>query len=92
MKIYVTKTHIADNNVSELDFTLYDKFGFDRDAGDGGNEFVEITDKLGRADSEPIEIDSLIEILKSLKEKGSNYVQLDYHCDHLGYDISGYDI
>lgn len=88
--IYVTKTLIGNDNQSELDFVLYDDFGFSYDTHD---EFVEIQKGKGYyADSTPIKIDDMIKILQSLKEKGATHVQIEDHCDHQGYDISGFEI
>lgn len=88
--IYVTKTLIGNDNQSELDFVLYDDFGFSYDTHD---EFVEIQKGKGYyADATPIKIDDMIKILQSLKEKGATHVQLEDHCDHQGYDISGFEI
>jgi len=53
------------------------------------DEFVEITKGRGSADSHPIRIDKMIEILQSLKSDGCSHVEIEYHCDHIGYDISG---
>jgi hypothetical protein len=88
--IYVTKTLIGNDNQSELDFVLYDDFGFSYDTHD---KFVEIQKGKGYyADATPIKIDDMIKILQSLKEKGATHVQLEDHCDHQGYDISGFEI
>lgn len=34
----------------------------------------------------------MIAKLQELKNAGSTHVELDYHCDHIGYEISGYEI
>jgi hypothetical protein len=88
-KVYITKKHINNKNQSELDFELQDEFGFNYDDYD---EFVEIEKGHGSADSHPIKIDKMIEILQSLKNEGCSHVQIEYHCDHIGYDISGFEI
>lgn len=87
-KLYVTKTKKFDTSPSELDFENRDQFGFDDDAHE---EFVEITNGVS-TDIEPILIDSLIEILAKAKAAGSTHIAIDYHCDHIGYDIEGYEI
>ena len=38
-------------------------------------------------DGYPILIDRLIDKLNEFKQKGANYVSLEYHCDHIGYPI-----
>lgn len=88
--IYVTKTLIGNDNQSELDFVLYDDFGFSYDTND---QFVEIEKVKGYyADATPIKIDDMIKILQYLKDKGATHVQIEDHCDHQGYDISGFEI
>jgi hypothetical protein len=88
-KIYITKKHINDSNQSGLDFELQDEFGFNYDDYE---EFVETQKGHSSANSHPIRIDKLIEILQSLKSGGCSHVQIEYHCDHIGYDISGFEI
>lgn len=89
-KVFITKKHIADNDFSEIDFDLHEEFGFSYDEHE---EFVEIqSGRAGGADAYPIKIDRMIEALEALKEKGATHVELDYHCDHIGYEVSGYRI
>ena len=88
--IYITKTLIENDNQSELDFVLQDKFGFDYESFDG---FVEIQKGgYGSADATPIDIEEIIKILTHLKMRGSTHVQICDSGDHHGYDISGYEI
>jgi hypothetical protein len=37
-------------------------------------------------------IDEAIEMLQKMKEKGANYIEIDYHCDHVSYLFSGWEI
>ena len=85
--VYVSKKLVSDESVGEIDFDLYEEFGFSYDTH---SEFVELAQGQGRVDGYPIRIDRMIEILNRMKEKGATHVELDYHCDHIGYDISGY--
>lgn len=90
--IYVTKTLIETGEQSDLDFELYEEFGYDSETSD---EFVKITKDDGDeyyAEAYPIRVDKLIEVLGELKKKGVTHVQLEDHCDHHGYLISGYEI
>lgn len=87
----VKKFHIDDVSFSEIDFDLYDKFKLDTDLDDENYPQFESDGKSANAEyCYPVEIDSLIEKLNELKTKGANYCQIDYHCDHIGYDISGW--
>ncbi|MEN9446387.1 MAG: hypothetical protein RL728_899 [Bacteroidota bacterium] len=88
---YITKELIANESLSELDFELRNKFNFEYD--DLDSQFFEINKGgYGYANAEPIEIDVLIDILSSLKNKGATHVQIEDHCDHQGYDVSGFNI
>lgn len=87
--IYIKKTHIADESVSELDMVLRESFGFDYDTHE---DFIELQDKQGHADGNPIKIDDMIQILQSMKRSGATHVEMNDQCDHIGYDISGYRI
>jgi hypothetical protein len=40
----------------------------------------------------PMPIDEAIEMLQKMKEKGANYIEIDYHCDHVSYLFSGWEI
>ena len=84
--VYITKTAISEVEVSEIDFLLYEKFGFNYDTHD---DIVTIENGRFQSDGYPIDINNMIEILQSMKEKGANYVELNYHCDHIGYEVFG---
>ncbi len=45
-----------------------------------------------RGEAEPVLIDTLIEVLEKLKDKGCNFVEIMNHCDHHGYHINGVEI
>ena len=88
--IYITKTLVANDNQSELDFVLQDEFNFSYDTHE---QLVEIEKgKSYSAHSTPIKIDDMIKILQGLKDRGATHVQIEDHCDHIGYDISGFEI
>lgn len=88
----VKKFHIEDIEFSEIDFDLYDKFNLDMDVEDIEDfPCLEDDGKDSKAEyTYPIEIDLLIQKLNELKTKGANYAQIYYHCDHIGYEISGW--
>lgn len=88
-KMYITKEVIENINHSEIDFLIQSEFGFDYETYD---ELVEIEVGNGDVRNEPINIDTLIDTLQELKQKGSTHVSLDYHCDHIGYEMTGYKI
>jgi hypothetical protein len=87
---YITKTFVAEESFSELDFELQDKFGFNYE---DDNDFIVIRNGQGNTDEAfPVEIDVLISTLQAMKEKGATHAEIEHHGDHIGYDISGYDI
>ena len=88
-KVYVTKRLVDDIEHSEIDFDLYSEFGFDYDTH---SEFVGIQMGQDGTDGYPINIDKMIKTLEDMKAKGATHVEMNYHCDHIGYEISGYEI
>jgi hypothetical protein len=96
-RVYVTQTHVQSFDESEIDFDLDNEFGLDKDSDDN-YQYLSIIEKgegkhegyKDYVDNTPIHIDRMIKILAELKEKGCNYVALDYHCDHIAYEVSGF--
>ena len=86
---YITREVIGDIEHSEIDFLIRDEFGYDYE---NDQELVEIEVGNGDVNNEPISIDTLIKSLQELKESGSTHVALNYHCDHIGYEMTGYKI
>jgi hypothetical protein len=84
-KKYLQKIHIEDNSIDELDFVIQDEFGIK------DYERLEIID-VGNGSSygHIVNIDMFMERLKNLKEKGATHIEMEYHCDHIGYDISAF--
>lgn len=87
--MYITKEVIGDVEHSEIDFLIQEEFGYDYE---NYQELVEIEVGNGDVRNEPISIDLMVKTLQELKEKGSTHVSLDYHCDHIGYEMTGYKI
>ena len=89
MKKYIKKTHIDNYFFGDLDLDLYEEFILSYDDDD---ELETVRVGRGRADGFPIKIDRMINALNGLKVKGATHVEIGYHCDHIGYDISGFSI
>jgi hypothetical protein len=89
MKKYLHKIFIKDNSIDELDFILNDEFGIDTD-NDQDYEIIEVG--YGSAHAYAINIDTLIANLQELKGSGATHVEVDYHENHIGYDISAFII
>jgi hypothetical protein len=87
--MYITKEVIGDVEHSEIDFLIRDDFGFDYE---NDQELVEIEVGNGDVTNEPISIDLMVKTLQELKQKGSTHVALNYHTDHIGYEMTGYKI
>ena len=88
MDLYVKRELVYENEISELDFKLYDEFGFDNEDGN----FIIEGDYAGYTDAYPIKIDDLIQELNLMKNAGSTHAEIGYHCDHIGYIFEGYRI
>lgn len=54
------------------------------------DDYREIGD-VNQSDAGLVKIDDLITILQELKDKGSNYVACDWHCDHQELDVYGFN-
>lgn len=87
--IFVTQELKENDSFDELDFVLYDEFGFDYENGD--IHFIR-KGGYGYADGTPVKIDSMIEKLQELKERGATHISLSDNCDHHGYDMTSYII
>lgn len=88
---FITKVHVMDIESEDLHYKLQEEFKF-VDIFDG-TSFTEIQNTYGKADNDaPIKIDDMINMLNSLKENGCTHVEVDYHTDHIEYQLSGYII
>jgi len=86
LKKYLQKIHIESRSIDELDFILYDEFDINNE--DVTYEIIEVGQ--GITSAYVINIDTMITNLMELKDKGTTHVEIDYHEDHIGYDISTY--
>lgn len=89
---YIKQRLISKHEFSEIDFDLQEEFGFKYESDNGNiNDFIIDTDY--RYDNNyPIKIDRLINYLHDIKVMGITHVTIDYHVDHIGYVINGYEI
>jgi len=88
MDLYAKRELVYENEISELDFKLYDEFGFDNEEGN----FIIEGDSNGYADAYPIKIEEVIQELVNMKDAGATHIEIGYHCDHIGYIFEGYKI
>jgi hypothetical protein len=92
--LYIQKGLVANEELSELDFAIRDEFGFDWENG----EYHEIDRIVGKglrawyADTTPIKIDDLENLITKFKKKGATHMQMAHHGDHHGYLFSGFKV
>jgi hypothetical protein len=87
--VYITQELVGDIEHSEIDIDLHDQFGFDYETA---SNFITIERGQGQVDNTPININTLLESINDLKSRGATHISLSYHCDHIGYELSGYKI
>jgi hypothetical protein len=91
----ITKIYKTSESLTEIDFVLRDKI-LGKNWSENEERFGDITlnndYNSWKGESHPINIDDVIKALEKLKKKGSNYVEIMYHCDHIGYYFNGLDI
>lgn len=78
---------------SEIDFDLYNEI-FEKEKVDemyDNGEYPGDNLDLSETENYPIHIDKVIAQLQKMKENGAEYVEIDYHCDHIGYIIKSYN-
>lgn len=96
--IYIRKDLVAHKELSELDFELHDKFGFDYEEGEITiidsikSDEVRAKVKYGYVDTTPLSIATLEKLLTKFKSKGATHIQMAHHGDHHGYMFSGFNI
>lgn len=86
-KKHVKQIHRGDLISDYLEESLRQHIGFDENEHEDYNI---INIGYGRADSEPIQISHLKEMIDELEQRGSTHVAIDYNCDHGEYELSGY--
>lgn len=90
MNIYVNKKLIDDIETEEYyDETLAGSLGLSFDYEE--DCLITFKDGYGSPDTQPIPIDKLLGILQKMKEKGATHVEIDFHWDHVTYEIAAYE-
>lgn len=80
---------------SEIDFSLYDQLYGDVWQEDESERYYGDFKVVGKSkaryagETYPTDINRLIENLEELKKKGCSHVEIMYHIDHIGYELSG---
>jgi hypothetical protein len=83
----IKQIHKCDFATENLYATLQGYIGYD---GLKYDDIDIINIGYGRADSTPMPIEDLKEMIRWVEAKGSTHVAIDYNCDHDEYEISGY--
>jgi len=93
--LYIQKGLVANEELSGLDFSIRDDYGFDWDEGEY-HEIDRIIDKDMKnawyVDTTPIKIDDLEKLITKFKKKGATHMQISHHGDHHGYEFSGFKV
>lgn len=90
---YIVKKYIGEIEHSELDFVNQDiLFGKQDDYVDYETIEEVPAHTYYNGEAVPMEIDSVIKQLQEIKEKGANFVEIDFHCDHIGYNFNGLEM
>lgn len=95
MKNYtILKKYTEEIEISEIDFDLQGDIIKEKGFSDISLDYIVVDNKdsCWARESHPIEIDRVISTLEKLKSGGSNYVEIMYHCDHIGYALNGVDV
>lgn len=82
--IYVLKTCVISGDILDQYFEFQEAFGHIDDTTD----YIEFSDGVS-VDAAPVRIDGLVDMLKKMKRKGSEYVQITFCEEHGGYHIDG---
>lgn len=97
--MYVLRHFLKQVNIDDVDDMLKNEFGFKYEFDDDfelENDFIIINKETLRRpighDSSIININTLINSLETLRNEGSTHVAVDWHCDHLSYELYGYDV
>ncbi len=89
MDIFLNKKLISDIETDEYhEDELAQEFGLSFDWEE--DQIITFNEGYGSPDSESIPIDILIGKLQKMKDAGATHVELEYHQDHLTYEIAGY--
>lgn len=95
--IYVRKDLVGVDELSELDFVLYDEFDYDYE-----NDEIFIINSIKNSsirkraryyvDNTLLKITDLEKLIKKYKKTGATHIAMEHHSDHIGYEFSGFNI
>jgi hypothetical protein len=88
MKTIIYK-HLTHVNTDELDYHILNQIFPNLDEDDEYEDHKEIyLDETNHLNT-PVNITYLRGLLDNLEEEGANFVSIDYHPDHIKYDLDG---
>lgn len=92
--IYVNQKLIQHYETEELDFVLSDEFGVNHDDESDDWTSIELIelDRHYAPDGHIVKLDTILNAIQEMKEQGATHLKMDYHCDHISYQIAGYKL
>lgn len=92
--IYLNQKLIQHYETEELDFVLSDEFGVNRDDESDDWTSIELIelDRHYAPDGHIVKLDTILNTIHEMKEQGATHLRMDYHCDHITYQIAGYKL
>jgi hypothetical protein len=95
LEIKVKRKLVFAGEASEIDFRKYDYFSTKEEKKKF--EYIRTVDIDEGEDesnlmSYEIEIGLMKKMIQEAEDKGANFVSIDYHCDHIGYEVYGLKI
>jgi hypothetical protein len=82
----INKEQVYKKETQELDFELYDEFGFDSEKED---DFDIIENDEYYLESYIVNINKIKQMILDAEKAGATHLQIDYNCDHYSYVIQG---
>lgn len=86
----VEKTYVDDVRLSDVNHKLLEDYGVILD--DDSDYDEDYPKGCGCAEGTTISITDFVNAIEDLKSKGATHLEMNYHEDHVGYDISGYKV
>jgi len=88
MKTIIFK-HVDHINTDELDYHIPNSIFPNLDDDDEYEEMNQIHVDGAKYNNSPVNINYLRGLLDELEAKGANFVSIDYHPDHIEYELDG---
>jgi len=92
--IYVNEKLIKQYETEDLDLALNQEFGvnYDDESDDWTSVKLIKLDRHYAPDGYIVKLDTILNAIQGMKEQGATHLRMDYHCDHISYQIAGYKL